>query len=176
MHAQPPAQWYRKAAERGYVKAQLRLGAAYRWGELGLEQDAGVGTQWYSLAAAQGDKSAQYMMGKIYTKGVGADKNVPIGMEWYLRAAEKNASAALADLGWLYHQGIEVVQDRPLAYAFYRLGFDGEDGTPEWARKRLLAEMTQEEIRIAEELTCQMEEDFRGALDAYLKKSSDNTE
>ena len=48
---------YRKAAEQGYVEAQLNLGFIYAEG-YGLPEDAVVAFMWHNLAAAQNNKQA----------------------------------------------------------------------------------------------------------------------
>ena len=50
---QAAAEWYRKAADQGYVLAQYRLGLSYSTG-YGVEQDLKVAEKWYKKAAAQG--------------------------------------------------------------------------------------------------------------------------
>ena len=45
--------WWRKAAEQGYVLAQLNLGTSYAEGQ-GVAQDYVSAHMWFNLAAAQG--------------------------------------------------------------------------------------------------------------------------
>ena len=63
--------WYKKAAEKGHVKAQLHLGHAYQHaregsGTTGVKKDIEKSVYWYGKAAAQGDEYAK----KILSKGV----------------------------------------------------------------------------------------------------------
>ena len=46
--------WYRKAAEQGYIDAQINLGIFYSMGQ-GVSRDYVIAHMWFSLAAA-GDK------------------------------------------------------------------------------------------------------------------------
>jgi TPR repeat protein len=51
------AQWYRRAADQGYVRAQVNLGLMYDTG-IGVEQSDVQAYVWFALAAAQGDSAA----------------------------------------------------------------------------------------------------------------------
>lgn len=70
-------QWYRKAAEQGYVHAQGKLGELlFLHSQLTLgskpETRAALGAealQWSTLAANQGDKRGQAMLARIYLEG-----------------------------------------------------------------------------------------------------------
>ncbi len=52
------AQWFRKAAELGDVRAQYRIGQMYQYG-LGVEQNNEEAAKWYRKAAGQGFESAR---------------------------------------------------------------------------------------------------------------------
>jgi len=51
-------QWYRKAAEQGYAKAQYHLGLLYRNGD-GVPKELVTAYMWFSLVAVQGIESAR---------------------------------------------------------------------------------------------------------------------
>ena len=53
--------WYRKAAEQGYIDAQINLGILYSMGE-GVSRDYIIAHMWFSLAAG-GDKKGVRMLG-----------------------------------------------------------------------------------------------------------------
>lgn len=63
------AEWYRKAAEQGHVKAQNNLGLLYEKG-LGVPQSETVAYDWYMKAARQGYKYAQYNAARYHMKVV----------------------------------------------------------------------------------------------------------
>ena len=56
--------WYRKAAEQGYVEAQFNLGGMYYYG-LGVNLDYVQAYAWYGIAAAGGAQPAQNMRDKV---------------------------------------------------------------------------------------------------------------
>ena len=61
------AKWYRKAAQRGRVEAQLQLGHMYEQGA-GLPRDYVLGHMWFSLAAAHGDDAAAKALNELASK------------------------------------------------------------------------------------------------------------
>ena len=67
-------EWYRKAAEQGYAKAQYKLGFAYDIG-LDVPQDYLEAVKWYRKAADQGDAEAQVILGGMYAEGRGVPKD-----------------------------------------------------------------------------------------------------
>ena len=62
------AEWYRKAADQGDVKAQTNLGVMYYEGHE-VPQDYIEAAKWYRKAAEQGNAKAQFNLGLIYMKG-----------------------------------------------------------------------------------------------------------
>jgi hypothetical protein len=67
------AAWYRKAADQGYVGAQVQLGQLYLYGD-GVPPDPVEGVKWLRKAAEQGDPSVARvypLMGRIYGPGLG---------------------------------------------------------------------------------------------------------
>jgi hypothetical protein len=61
------AQWYRKAADKGYSAAQYRLGRYYERG-LGVEQNSEEAVKWYKKSAKQGYVDARQALKRIETK------------------------------------------------------------------------------------------------------------
>lgn len=54
-------EWYRRAAEQGYVEGQLKLGECYHFGE-GVEKDVAKAVEWYQKAMEQNCQRAwQYI-------------------------------------------------------------------------------------------------------------------
>jgi TPR repeat protein len=57
-------EWYRKAAEQGYAKAQYELAEMYNAGQLGEDQRSNC-IPWYLKAAAQNNAQAQAVVGEL---------------------------------------------------------------------------------------------------------------
>jgi TPR repeat protein len=69
------AEWYRKAADQGFIPGQLHLAALYRDGGKGFPRDMEQAATWYRKAAEQGDVSAQASLGVLYSIGQGVPHN-----------------------------------------------------------------------------------------------------
>lgn len=65
------AEWYKKAAEKKDVDAELRLAQLYRDGGKDFHRDMIQAAAWYRKAAEQGDASAQGTLGVLYSIGQG---------------------------------------------------------------------------------------------------------
>jgi TPR repeat protein len=102
---QAAAAWWRRSAEKGYVKAQVNLAWAYETG-VGLKQDFDSALMWYRKAADQNDAIAQNKLGIFYEQGIGIEKNTVAAVEWYRKAALQGLADAQNKLGIIYAQGI----------------------------------------------------------------------
>jgi TPR repeat protein len=69
------AEWYRKAAEQGFLAGKMHLAALYRDGGKGFPRDMKQAAAWYRKAAEQGDVAAQGTLGVLYSIGQGVEKN-----------------------------------------------------------------------------------------------------
>ena len=83
-------EWFRKAAEQGYVGAQFRC--------MNMER-ASIkiylyAVEWYRKAAEQGYACSQYHIGVMYHCGYGVDENHSTAVEWYRKAAEQGHTEA----------------------------------------------------------------------------------
>jgi TPR repeat protein len=69
------AEWYRKAAEQGFIAGEMHLAALYRDGGKGFQRDMQQAAAWYRKAAEQGDVTAQGTLGVLYSIGQGVPKD-----------------------------------------------------------------------------------------------------
>jgi TPR repeat protein len=60
--------WYKKAAEKGNVDAQFRLGYCYEQGR-GVKGSYGEAIKWYKKAGQQGDSVARERMRLLLNSG-----------------------------------------------------------------------------------------------------------
>ena len=95
--------WYRKAADKGDVFAQLKLGQCHEEGR-GIEENPKESAKWYRKAAEQGDKTAQACLGTCYCDGYGVTKNDKEAQKWLKKAAEQGDKTALELLEKLKHK------------------------------------------------------------------------
>ena len=94
-------EWYRKAAIKGSVSAQKKLGKIYYEGygddyyKKQRTQDYKKAMEWYLKAAELGDIEAQVKMGDMYYEGVAFERDCVKAAEWYQRALEKDIDAVV---------------------------------------------------------------------------------
>jgi TPR repeat protein len=112
------ADWYRKAAEQGFVPGQLHLAALYRDGK-GVVRDMVQAAEWYRKAAEQGDADAQATLGLLYSIGQGVPHNNVEACFWLDLAAavkgpnqEKYAASRQSIVARITVDQLEEVQER----------------------------------------------------------------
>jgi hypothetical protein len=81
------AEWYRKAADKGSIAAELHLAVLYRDGGREFPRDMVQAGEWYRKAAEQGDVSAQGILGVLYSIGQGVLRNDAEAYYWLDLAA-----------------------------------------------------------------------------------------
>jgi len=109
---------YRKAAEKGHVKAQFSLGRCYEIGM--LKQDYAKAAEWYKKAAEQNYIEAQFKLGLFYYQGKGVKQNYAKAVEWLRKAAEQNYAHAQYLMGSCYYLNQGVSGDEAKAAEWYR--------------------------------------------------------
>ncbi len=148
---------FRKAAEQGYVGAQLILGSLYAEGK-GVEQSYKQSAEWYRKAAKQGDADAQNHLGGLYVEGKGVLENYKKATEWFRKAAEQGHYAALYRLATMYAIGWGVKKDSPTAYALFLLSIkEGSEKARDRADK-VRENLTTEQIMEGQEIAKEWEE------------------
>jgi len=81
-------EWSKKAAEQGFVEAQVRLAGVYYIGD-GVPQDYKKAAEWHTRAAQQGSARAQYYLGIMYFVGQGVVEHYVEAYKWALLAGKK---------------------------------------------------------------------------------------
>lgn len=97
-------QWLQRAAEEGYLRAQLDLGGIYYAGGHGLEADAQQALNWFTKAAAQGSKEAEVFLGLLHYEGRTGKKDVEAAMKHWRVAAEAGIAVGQYRLGRILAQ------------------------------------------------------------------------
>ena len=133
--------WFRKAAQQGYVQAQNWLGYCYYNGH-GVTKDYNIAVGWFNKAAQQGYYQSQYWLGYCYYNGHGVTKDYNVAVGWFRKSAQQGYAEAQFCLGLCYAQGDGVKQNerragewftkaaqQGLAEAQYMLGLYFECGT-----------------------------------------------
>eukprot|EP00182_Erythrolobus_australicus_P005015 CAMPEP_0185831920 /NCGR_PEP_ID=MMETSP1353-20130828/1777_1 /TAXON_ID=1077150 /ORGANISM="Erythrolobus australicus, Strain CCMP3124" /LENGTH=1126 /DNA_ID=CAMNT_0028530037 /DNA_START=197 /DNA_END=3577 /DNA_ORIENTATION=- len=114
---------YREAADRGYAKAQHKLGMCYNLGRCGLAKDERAAVELYRKAADQGDAAAQCSLGVCCENGRGGlFKDEHAAVAWYRKAADQGNAAAQYNLGRCIEHAIAgLTKDERAAVALYRM-------------------------------------------------------
>lgn len=68
-------EWYQKAAESKYARAEYKLGLLHELGFEGLEKSEALAFEWYAKSAGQGYHRAIYSMGRIYEHGINGQEH-----------------------------------------------------------------------------------------------------
>merc|ERR1712185_890878 len=79
--------WYERAAEGGYARAQALLGAYYHSGREGVAIDFRSARMWIEKAVSQGDAGAQANLGVMHQHGQGGPQDFKRAKELYELAA-----------------------------------------------------------------------------------------
>ena len=91
--------WFRRAADKGDVKAQYAVGLA-----LSRQADKREAAQWFRRAADQGMVDAQFQLALFYEKGDGVAVDEAEARRLY-RAAAKKDNAAMFNLALMLDEG-----------------------------------------------------------------------
>ncbi len=130
---------YKRLAERGDARAQLRVGWMYYYGE-GVGQDNALALVWYRKAAEQGDVTSMFNLAYGYEHGEGVRRDLDESRRWYGRVAGQRDAMERLDFQWL-------------TKTFLTLNAAQARAAAEWAeRKRLRSAKAAEGARIAAEV------------------------
>ncbi len=112
--------YYKIAAERGDVIAQVKLADLYMTpGNLHSKKSA---AKWYLRAAENGNAEAQSNIGWMYIHGKGVNRDHEEGIKWYRKAVKNGSVSALFLLGYAYLYGYGVPADYKEAMNYYAQG------------------------------------------------------
>jgi len=114
------ADWYRRLARSGDVRAQTSLGLMYARG-YGVAKNPAEAHRWWNFAAAQNDPGAQYNLGLTYVQGEGVAVDLARAARWFREAARRGHVLAQHNLGLLLHRGDGVSRDPVEAYYWLKV-------------------------------------------------------
>lgn len=81
-------QWLIRAAEGGYMQAQLDLGGIYLEGGKSIDADPVRAREWFSRAAEQGSAEAEFFLGYLLFNGKGCTPNRAEALKHWRKAAD----------------------------------------------------------------------------------------
>jgi TPR repeat protein len=114
-------------AQRGSIKEEVELGAAYFAGR-GVHQDEKLAAYWYEKAANAGDPVAQKQIGYFYEAGIGVERDPAQAARWFERAVAGGLISAKVNLGVAYLLGDGVKKDTQLAENLFKQAFAQRNG------------------------------------------------
>ncbi|MGE0713067.1 MAG: serine/threonine-protein kinase [Planctomycetota bacterium] len=118
--------WYRKAAERGHVRAMRKLAEGYLKAK-GVGRDVQEGARWLALAAQRGSADSAYDLAVLMlTKELGAVDGKR-ALKLLLLAADGGNHKAESWLARLYAQGAPGVPQDPTAAANWQARVDARE-------------------------------------------------
>ena len=82
------ARLFELAANKGFAKAQFKLGKCYYTGA-GVKENDEKAAIWYEKAADQGDEKAQIEIARFYEKGIGVNESIEEAKKYYELAAQQ---------------------------------------------------------------------------------------
>lgn len=112
-------QLLKKAAEAGYLSAQVKLAKWYREGKL-VTKNPERAFFWYKEAAKTGDPEAKCNLGWCYATGFGCVKNPYISATYFYNAAAEGVVAAQYNFAKCLELGKGEKKDPERAAAFYQ--------------------------------------------------------
>ena len=148
---------FQRAAAKGNVEAQRRLGFMYYHGE-GVRQDNKRAIALFEKAAEAGDIQSASNLAKMYEFGMGVQQDDNRAVIWYTKAAELGDPVSQFDASVMYYKGQGVPKDRVEAAKWWTLAMEkgGEFAerirpSVESAQSKLTPEETDEGKRRAAE-------------------------
>jgi TPR repeat protein len=109
-----------KAAYLDFAPAQVRIGKAYEFSEMGLEQDK-LSVQYYGLASAQGDPHADMALSRWFVRGIDGlfEPDAYMVYAFAAKAAHDGESAARRLVGLCRDLQITSREDQYLGAPWY---------------------------------------------------------
>lgn len=126
--------YFRKAAERGNVSAQYKLGEHYENG-VGVPKDYREAYRWYRRAGEAGDRYAEFKVGWFLQKGMGVRQSSREAARWYQRAADGGNPWGYHMLGFMLADGEGVRRDPAKARRYLEISV--RETNDSWAKWKL---------------------------------------
>lgn len=117
-------QWLTKAAEKGYLEAQLALAFLYDKGSVHYEKNSSpndsLSFKWYLAAAEQGSWRAQGKLAKMYVDGTGTEPDEREALKWFLAKNDQGSGVKeVRSIIYMYINEKGVLEDPIEACAWY---------------------------------------------------------
>lgn len=117
-----------EGAQRGDVRAMLRVGKAFYHGGVRSERSYSDANKWFEVAANSGSVEAKAWLGSSYLFGLGVKTNISRGKDLIEAAAKEGNPVGVRFLGMMYRRGIGVPRDYAKATSLLRKAAEQGDG------------------------------------------------
>lgn len=138
------AEWYRRLARSGDVRAQTSLGLMYARG-YGVEKNMREAFRLWNFAALQNDPGAQFNLGVTYLQGEGIAAEAPRAAHWFREAAKRGHVQAQRNLALMCFHGNGVNRDLQQAYFWMKVAALQGDEDSEKSLSAIIQEMQQDQ-------------------------------
>ena len=95
--------WFKKASDKGHVKAMVNVGYCYANG-CGVEKDAATAVAYYQKAAIENNPIALFNLGVCYKEGYGTTKDLSKAIELFRKASSMDHSLSYTYLAKCYEE------------------------------------------------------------------------
>ncbi len=137
--------WYRKAAEIGDGREQIKLANLLLQGQSAASNYGEVHSLCERAANLKFSPGA-YCMGQLYEQGLGVERDVSNAAKWFSEAANMGLAVAAFRVGEMYWKGEGLQQNRISAYEFIYLASTSDIPEAKQERERLEKELTRKEV------------------------------
>lgn len=142
------ADWYAKAADKGFAPAQYRLANLYEKGN-GVARDVQKAIGLYEKAAASGNASAMHNLAVLYASGVNGQPDNAKAVEWFAKAADLGVADSQFNLAILYARGNGIPQNLEESYKWFAIAAKGGDKDAAQKRDDVANAMNPDQLKSA---------------------------
>ena len=142
------ADWYQKAADKGFAPAQYRLANLYEKGN-GVERDVQKAIGLYEKAAASGNASAMHNLAVLYATGIDGKPDNAKAVEWFAKAADLGVADSQFNLAILYARGNGIPQNLEESYKWFAIAAKGGDKDAAQKRDDVANAMNPDQLKSA---------------------------
>lgn len=142
------ADWYAKAADKGFAPAQYRLANLYEKGN-GVARDVQKAIGLYEKAAASGNASAMHNLAVLYATGIDGKPDNAKAVEWFAKAADLGVADSQFNLAILYARGNGIPQNLEESYKWFAIAAKGGDKDAAQKRDDVANAMNPDQLKSA---------------------------
>jgi len=115
---------YLKAFDLGVVGASIPLGAIYRSGEPGVQENHALAAKWARIGADAQIDRGENLLGELYRDGVGVSQSFATALEWFERSAARGFHLAYFNASVILRNGVGVEKDMERGMKYLRTAAD----------------------------------------------------